>query len=416
MGDRPAARLISRALVAVLLSAQPGGQAFARETQASAPAAARPATSPQPAAGFDALVKQATAAREAGRLEEAAASYRKALRLRPKWAEGQWYLATSLYELGHYDQALRAFDAVTAEQPLNGPAWGFKGLCKYQLKAYDAAILDLLKAREIGLGPNKDLVPVVRYHTGIILTRYEQFEYALQILSEFAVDGNDNPKVIEAMGIAALRIPVLPEGLPEARREQVLLAGRAAYFTAAQQLEPARGSLQELVTRYPDTPNVHYAFGVYLLREEPDRAIEEFKKELALSPGHVAATLQIAFEYIKRSDWEAAKPWARQAVTLSPTGFAERQAYGQVLLELGEVPAAIEQLEAGVKLAPDAPTLRFTLARAYQRAGRSEDAERERAEFLTLQRKSRTFQHGSQSVGGDLGSTAPEPTPAPPPR
>ena len=81
--------------------------------------------------------------------------------------------------------------------------------------------------------------------------------------------------------------------------------------------------------------------------------------------------LQIAFEYIKRSDWEAARPWAQQAVDTAPTDFARRRALGQVLFELGDTAGAIEQLERGVKLAPDSPSLRFVLARAYQKAGRS---------------------------------------------
>jgi tetratricopeptide (TPR) repeat protein len=375
--------------------------------QAPAPSPPRAASSTQGPQGFDALVKQATAAREAGRLDDAVASYRKALRIRPKWAEGQWYLGTTLYELGRYEAALPAFAAVTTEQPMNGPAWGFKGLCEFHQKAYDKAILDLLKAREIGFGTNKDLAPVVRYHAGIILTRFEQFEYALQILSEFAVEGNDNPKVIEAMGVATLRIPSLPEGVPENRRAAVLTAGRAAYYMAAQGGPAARQAFEDLVAQFGDVPNVHYAYGVYLLRGETDRAIEEFKKELARSPGHVPSIIQIAFEYIKRSDWESAKPWAQQAVALAPGEFPQRQAFGQVLLELGDVQGAIEQLESGVKLAPESPSLHFHLARAYQKAGRAEDAERERGLFTKLNRESRTFRSGSQSVGGNMEMTPP---------
>jgi tetratricopeptide (TPR) repeat protein len=362
---------------------------------------------------FDQLSRSADAAREAGRLDDAVALYQRALKLRPQWVEGTWYLGTSYYQLEKFGKAREAFDAVTQKQPLNAPAWGFSGLCKFQLKDYEGALVALMKAREIGVGPNKELAGVVRYHAGILLTRFEQFEYAMQILTEFAVEGNDNPKIIEAMGMAALRVPSLPEGLPESRREQVLLAGRGAYYITAHLLEPARRSFEELVAKYSDAPNVHYAYGVFLLLEEPDKAIEQFKKELELSPGHLASTLQIAFEYIKRSDWEAARPWAESAVLLAPGGFPGRQAYGQVLLELGDTKAAIEQLEAGVKLAPDAPSLHFALARAYQKAGRPEDAERQRTEFMRLQRQSRASQHGSQAVGGDDSPQPADPVPPP---
>ena len=47
----------------------------------------------------------------------------------------------------------------------------------------------------------------------------------------------------------------------------------------------ASKSFEALVLRYPETPNVHYAYGVYLLLEQPDKAIDEFKKELELQPG-----------------------------------------------------------------------------------------------------------------------------------
>jgi hypothetical protein len=44
--------------------------------------------------------------------------------------------------------------------------------------------------------------------------------------------------------------------------------------------------------------------------------------------------------------------------------------------------------------------MRFMLARAYQKAGRQADAEKERAEFLRLERLVRSRKHGEQSIGG----------------
>jgi hypothetical protein len=51
-------------------------------------------------------------------------------------------------------------------------------------------------------------------------------------------------------------------------------------------------------------------------------------------------------------------------------------------------------------MAPESPGLYFTIARAYQRAGRLEDAERAREEFIRLDRLARTQKSGPQSVGG----------------
>ena len=55
---------------------------------------------------------------------------------------------------------------------------------------------------------------------------------------------------------------------------------------------------------------------------------------------------------------------------------------------------------AGVKLASDSPAMHFALARAYRRAGRSADADREQAEFTRLDRLVREQPTGTNSLGG----------------
>ena len=128
--------------------------------------------------------------------------------------------------------------------------------------------------------------------------------------------------------------------------------------------------------------------------------VEEFKRELELQPDHASTLMQIAYEYVNRGDAQTGLPWAKQAVAAAPNSFAARKALGQALLDTGDVEGAIKELELGVKLAPESPGLHFTLARAYQRAGRLDDAARARAEFTRLDRLARTQRSGAQSVGG----------------
>lgn len=98
------------------------------------------------------------------------------------------------------------------------------------LKNYEPALGDLMKARDLHVAANKELGTVVRYHAAILLTRSQQFEMSQKVLSEFTAEGNDNPKVIEALGLSTLRIPLLPEELQPERREQVLLADQGTYY------------------------------------------------------------------------------------------------------------------------------------------------------------------------------------------
>ena len=163
-----------------------------------------------------------------------------------------------------------------------------------------------------------------------------------------------------------------------------------------------RALLDELVAAYPREPNVHYARGVLRTTEAPDLALEDFVAELAVSPRHVPARLQLVFEHVKRGEAAKAKPYAEEAVRLDPQHFAVHLAMGQVWFETGDLPKAIASFERGAKLAPGSPQAHFLLARAYARAGRTADAERERAEFRRLEQLK-------------AGRPAPDPAPDAPP-
>jgi len=386
------------ALLASILWCPASGATQTGSTQRKRPAAGE--TSQQSSAEFKKLTKQADAAREAGNLEEAIKLYNEALRLKQDWVEGWWYLGSIFYDRDRYPEAKEALRNLISIQEKNGPAWVLLGLCEIQLRNYDNALSDIQYGRSLGLGENKEFTNVARFNGGVLMTRAGMFELGYEPLRDLAREGNESLSLIEAMGLNALRMPMLPAEMPPEKREALLLAGRAAFYQAVRRIEDAQRSYKELATRYGDVPNVHYAYGVFLLTDTPDLAIEEFQRELKNSPSHVESMLQIAFEYIKRNDFEAARPFAEQAADKAPTLFAAHNALGRVLLELGKVDEAIRELELGVRQAPDSPEMRFALARAYARANRKEDAARERAKFLELDKQMRVLREGVPSVNG----------------
>jgi tetratricopeptide (TPR) repeat protein len=362
-----------------------------------------PAAAAKPqSAEFERLLKAATEARQAERWDEAIQLYGRLVKLKPDYVEGYWYQGTAYYSLDNYPQCRDVFRRVVTLAPKNGAGYAFLGLCEFGLKEYDRSLPHLLQSRELGVGDVPDLASVARYHAALLMARMDQHEQALETLGEFAAEGNDNPRVIEALGIATLRMPFLPSEVPPDRREMILMAGRASYLMATRNTAASEKAFEQLALRYPETPNVHYAFGVFLLQEKGERAIEEFKRELELQPAHPSSLMQIAFEYLKQGDAKTALTFAQQAVAAAPKEFPARKALGQALLDTGDVDGAIRELLAGIKMAPDSPGLHFLLGRAYQRAGRLEDANRERAEFTRLDRLARTRKSGEQSVGGHI--------------
>jgi tetratricopeptide (TPR) repeat protein len=377
--------------------AQTAGRSRTSRPRASQQTQAAPAR-PDPA--FEQAVKLGDEARDAGRFDEAVGYYAKALKIQPKWTEGWWNLGAIFYEQDHYPEARDAFRNVVALDPKRGVAWGMLGLCEFQTREYDHAGNSLLRGRELGFGGNRELESVVRYHAALLYIRYEQYEIAYDILTEFLRMGNESPKVVEAFGLAILRQPFLPEELPPAKREEVLIAGRAALDMAARRLDQARTGFETLVARYPNEPNVHYAYGVYLLGQDADAALKEFQRELEISPQHYPSMVQMAFEYMKREEYNEALPLAEKAVQLAPKMFPARNVLGRVLLELGQVDRAIKELEEGTRLAPNSPEMHYALGRAYRRAGREADAKREVATFQKLQQEFDARRNAELTGGG----------------
>ena len=264
-----------------------------------------PAAAAKPqSAEFEKLLKAATEARQAERWDEAIQLYGRLVKLKPDYVEGYWYQGTAYYSLDNYPQCREVFRKVVTLAPKNGAGYAFLGLCEFGLKDYDRSLPHLLQSRELGVGDVPDLASVARYHAALLMARMDQHEQALETLGEFAAEGNDNPRVIEALGIATLRMPFLPSEVPPDRREMVLMAGRASYLMATRNTAASEKAFEQLALRYPETPNVHYAFGVFLLQEKGERAIEEFQRELELQPAHPSSLMQIAFEYLEAGGGE----------------------------------------------------------------------------------------------------------------
>src|SRR5262252_8440546 len=383
--------------------AQSAGRPAARRQPPAKAGQSKPSgqSNKQSGAAFDEAVKNADQARESGRLDEALDLYGKALQIRPNWAEGWWFAGTILYEKDRYADARDAFRNLVELETKRAQAWGMLGLCEYQTREYDRAVNSLQRGRALGLADNREIESVVRYHAAILYIRFEQFEVEFDILSEFVREARESPKIIEAFGLTMLRMPFLPHEIPPDKREQVLIAGRAGFELAARRRDEARKSLAELLAGYPDAPNVHYVHGVFLLSQDSDAALEEFRHELKIFPSHVPSLLQMAFEYLKRNEYETALPLAEQAAQVAPKLYPARNVLGRVLLELGQVDRAIKELEEGARLAPNVPEMQYALARAYTRAGRKQDAARARETFQRLEKLRNAQREGANAEEGN---------------
>jgi tetratricopeptide (TPR) repeat protein len=259
------------------------------------------------------------------------------------------------------------------------------GLCEFRTKQYEEALAHLQRADSLGLGGHEEVRDIVNYHRALLFTREGEFDQAMGLVALAVVRGKDSALLVEAMGIAALRKPVLPSELPPTEREIVMDVGRALCDGSARRIADATAEFDLILKKYPDTPQLHYLDGLVLLTADPDRALEQFKAELAISPRHAEALYSIAREYDKRSDFAAALPFAKRAVDVNPNFAPAYALWGKTLVDSGtDVPLGIGEIETSIKMSPANPQNHYLLAMAYAKAGRTADAARERAEFIKL--------------------------------
>ena len=336
---------------------------------------------------FADLQQRAEQARNSNNIEEQVALYRKAVTLRPSWGEGWWYLGTGLYGLHRYNDALDAFQRLSRIDVKDGSSRAMMGLCEFQLQKYPEALKHFFLAEQLGMGPNQEMVMTVNYHIVILLNLSGQFEWARDRLAPFSWLADVSDQVIEAVGINTLRMQVLPAGIPPGKKDLVMKAGRASWEPSlAGHPEQAAKAFQELIAQYPREPNLHYAYGARLLDTDPEAALREFEKELAINPSQVVARVQIVFLKLKQGDSEEALSMAREAVKAAPDYFLAHNALGRALLAAGQTAAAIPELQTAVRLEPQSPENHFDLAEAYRAAGRKLEASKELGEFERIKK------------------------------
>lgn len=355
--------------------------------QASASAAAK---------NFPALAAKADAARDLDHLDEAVRLYHAALALRPSWAEGWWSLAMLEYDRDRYAASAVAFRKLLALQSSNGTAHAMLGLCEFELRHYDQALRHIQKGKSLGLQKNPDLWQVVLYRQGILLQRRGKFQAAQEALAELCLLTGPSEKVNSVLGMTMLRSDAVEAPTPGSIDAQIVMSvGNAECLAGQKKFDDAKPIFERTVVEHSDYPNLHYAYGLFLIEvHDVGGAVEQMKQEIKNVPNNVIARLRIAAIQFKH-DSLAGIPYAEEAVKLDPKSPFGHYVLGLLRLDVDDYLKAIPELEIAQKGMPKEPKIYFALGTAYSRAGRKEDAARARATFQELSEEIKRLQESS---------------------
>lgn len=332
---------------------------------------------------FDQLSAKAQQAYEANHPEEAADLYSRAVQLRPDWAQGWWAIGMIDYERDRYPECRDALTRMVGLDATAAPGWALLGLCEFRTKQYEAAFQHLKKAHMLvpATQPGGPLMDMADYHISLLLTQQGAFEVAQEFLMRIARKVHNNPDMMFAAGLPALRMPILPSDVPENQRDVVAMAGKAFWDLATQEPDVAEADFKALVSKYPKFPNVHYFYGTYLAARHPEQCAPEFLKELSITPDSVPPRVELALQYILDGKLDEALKFARQAVALSPDSVGAQLALAKVLQNRGDLQGALAAYLAAKRLDPVSPVIRLYIVNTYRALGRIKDLQREKAEY-----------------------------------
>jgi tetratricopeptide (TPR) repeat protein len=339
-----------------------------------------------PPLGFAEIAADAAAARDVNDTPRAVQLYTQALQLDPKWQDGWWWLGLLQYGSGAYAHAIDAFSRLVALNPSTGQGFALRGLCEFETGDYTQALDDIRKGRALEDLRDPRQQQILRYHEAMLLTRLRKFQDALKMYSAFAEHKVSNPELLVAIGLAGLRLPLLPKEAPSEQRALLTAAGEATYKFMQGDESAARQAFDNLFQRFPNVKNEHYLYGDLLLAFGPDSAAPQFKKELEVAPDNQDALTMLAWSLLMDGRADAALPYAKRLAQAEPEVAATHLILGRALVDTGDATAGIEHLEHALKIEPNNLEIHIALAKAYSKSGRDDESRRERALCLQLSR------------------------------
>lgn len=337
-----------------------------------------------PGSDFETVSAAAAAARDQGDVPRAIELYRQAVTLNAGWPDGWWYLGTLEYGTNAYAAAIDDLSHYIALTPKAGPAFALRGLCEFEMGALPQSLEDLQRGIALGAANQPRNASIILYHEAILLTRLGRFEEALGKFSAMVKQGNAGDDVTNGIGLAVLRMPVLPADIDTTQQPLVSSAGAAAAEVMKGDLTAAAQSFAAIFARFPATPNLHYSYGYLLSVTDPEGAIAQFRKELEITPSSAIPNAMLAWTLGAQGDYAAALPYARKAAEEDPSMTMGQLVLGRDLVETGDIQDGLPHLEGVVKQEPNNLDAHLALAKAYSELGRKDDAQRERLLCLAL--------------------------------
>ena len=299
--------------------------------------------------------------------------------------------AIEAFHRGQYLQARQVLEKIVAASPNDSAARTFLALSRAATGACDTARPDL----EQQFASNSD--PTQRRLAGVALVECDvaqnRLEETYPLLDKLQKAFPTDADVLYESARVHMRawndtVFQMYQKAPASYRVNQL---SGEIFEIQGRYQEAAAEYRKAVQKNPTALNLHFRLGRALLLQSHDPANlrdarKEFEAELALNPSDAVAEFEVGQILLTQQDRAGAAAHYERAAALNPDFAEALVAFAKTKSEAKKDAEAIPLLERAVKLQPSSESAHYSLMLAYRNAGRTADAQREKAVIDKLTR------------------------------
>ncbi len=358
----------------------------------------RPGSGTRPTA--ESFFQQALELHQAGDILGAIAAYQASLNLNPENPGAHSNLGAAYVRLGRYDEAITEYRTAVESDQKNVTFQFNLGLAYYK----SAQVPQAADVFGTVLALQSDHLNA-RLLLGDCHLQMGRFQQAIDLLALWEESYGDSAAYAYILGSALIETDRLDQG--QRLIDRIFSKGDSAeahLLMATVHLRrtdnpAALAELQKAAMLNPKLPLVHSLMGRALLRTgDQEGAAKAFATELTINPNDFQANLEIGDLRKREQRFDDAEPYIRRALRMRPQDPTARFSLAGLHVSRGEAEPARAVLEAIVADSPTFTEAYVLLATVYYRLQRRDDGDRMREVIERLNADAQARQPGAKAA------------------
>ena len=325
---------------------------------------------------------------EAGRLDEAADQFRRALEAKPDDDGAMNELGVALLQEGRSEEAIAQFRRALLVAPRRAETHINIGVALLGAGRPDEAAAHLATALEIEPGNAK-----AHKNLALAFMRRSQWHGAAEQLARAAEAEPGNAETLNNLGLALVRDGRPGPAISQFRRAVEISPGFAeAHANLATQLalegavDEAAAHFQRAAELDPGNADAHFNLGNALLQlGRADQAIAQFRRAVEIRPEFAHAHDNLAHALLEAGRADEAAEQLRAALALEPGDAQVHNELGVVLFRQGRSGEAAAQYRRAIEIKPDFAVALVNLANLLLQDGHAGQAAETYARALDIE-------------------------------